>query len=72
MKLDFLIERYIEVIPAEIVQFFTCIRMTNINDFPMPDYDIFKKLFRTLMAKNGSSEKTFVFPWVKILNDNKN
>ena len=67
LKMEFIPENLSNMIPIEFIQFFNYIRMSNMKDYPMTDYDHFKKLFRSLMSRNGYPDKTYTYPWVKLL-----
>lgn len=49
MKLRMIPEKFCKDLPLEILQYFQYIRMTNISQFPLSDYDFLKKMFRSLM-----------------------
>jgi hypothetical protein len=40
--------------------------MSNITDYPMGDYEVYKKLFRNFLNRIGMTEKDVQFPWVII------
>jgi hypothetical protein len=42
--------------------------MTNIQQYPFPDYDFLKKIFRGLLSRLGLSEKDYHYEWVPYVN----
>ncbi|CAD8107703.1 unnamed protein product [Paramecium primaurelia] len=65
-KLRMIPEKYCKDMPIEILQYFQFIRMTNVQQYPLGDYEFLKKLFRNLLQQLNINEKDFQYDWVII------
>lgn len=60
-------EKQFKDLPNEINQYFYFIKMTNVNQYPFPDYDFLKKIFKSLMQKTTNlHEKDIQYEWVQV------
>lgn len=46
-------------LPYEFIHFYNAVRMTNIIDFPMDNYEPYRKIFRSFLTKIGASDKEY-------------
>ncbi|CAD8100222.1 unnamed protein product [Paramecium sonneborni] len=67
-KLRMIPEKYCKDMPIEILQYFQFIRMTNVQQYPLGDYEFLKKLFRNLLQQLNVNEKDFQYDWIKKMN----
>lgn len=65
-KVKLIPEKHFKDIPLEVLTYFQYIKMTNVTQFPFPDYEFLKKLFKQILQRLGVQEKDFYFDWVGV------
>ncbi|CAD8078536.1 unnamed protein product [Paramecium primaurelia] len=67
-KLRMIPEKFCKDMPIEFLQYFQFIRLTNVQQYPLSDYEFLKKLFRNIFQQLNINEKEFQYDWLKKMN----
>ncbi|CAK88972.1 unnamed protein product (macronuclear) [Paramecium tetraurelia] len=64
-KLRMIPEKFCKDMPIEFLQYFQFVRLTNVQQYPLSDYEFLKKLFRNIFQQLNINEKEFQYDWVQ-------
>ncbi|CAD8088486.1 unnamed protein product [Paramecium primaurelia] len=67
-KLRMIPEKFCKDMPIEFLQYFQFVRLTNVQQYPLSDYEFLKKFFRSILQQLNINEKEFQYDWLKKMN----
>ncbi|CAD8171502.1 unnamed protein product [Paramecium octaurelia] len=67
-KLRMIPEKFCKDMPIEFLQYFQFVRLTNVQQYPLSDYEFLKKLFKNILQQLNINEKDFQYDWLKKMN----